>query len=159
MCGCVIYRALQIISHLVRHKPTNWISDNQHSYNIYIYIYICVCVCVCVCVLARMCVFKQHLAWDNPQGLICHKASTKLLGVVVFFFFYSRFWLAEWKYKDPPTHLLWSNIFNMCSNTKLGKTREYKWVLLSQLFWVSCELNERKNFDEWAIFRIFVKIV
>ena len=62
----------QIISHQVRHKPTKWISDKQHCYNIwycllqlygticdpwfhenqshrqyviiYIYIYVCVCV-------------------------------------------------------------------------------------------------------------------
>ena len=46
---------LQIISHLVRHKPTKLISDSQHCY-IYIYIYIYICararlrVCVCVCV-------------------------------------------------------------------------------------------------------------
>ena len=33
-------KTLQIISHLVCHKPTKWISDNQQCYNIYIYIYI-----------------------------------------------------------------------------------------------------------------------
>ena len=32
-----ILSTLQIISHLVRHKPTKWISYNQHCYNIYIY--------------------------------------------------------------------------------------------------------------------------
>ena len=35
-----ILSTLQIISHLVGHKLTKWISDKQHSYNIYIYIYI-----------------------------------------------------------------------------------------------------------------------
>ena len=32
-----ILSTLQIISHLVRHKPTKWISDNQHCCYIYIY--------------------------------------------------------------------------------------------------------------------------
>ena len=35
-----ILSTLQIISHLVCHNPTKWISDNQYCYNIYIYIYI-----------------------------------------------------------------------------------------------------------------------
>ena len=35
-----ILSILQIISHLVRHKPTKWIGENQHYNNIYIYIYI-----------------------------------------------------------------------------------------------------------------------
>ena len=34
-----ILSTLQIISNLVRHKPTKRISHNQHCYNIYIYIY------------------------------------------------------------------------------------------------------------------------
>ena len=25
---------------LVRHKPTKWISDNRHCYNVYIHIYV-----------------------------------------------------------------------------------------------------------------------
>ena len=42
-----ILSTLQIISHLVSHKPTKWDSDNQHcnnnnNDNIYIYIYICI---------------------------------------------------------------------------------------------------------------------
>ena len=35
-----IFSTLQIISYLVRHKPTKWTCDNQLCYNIYIYIYI-----------------------------------------------------------------------------------------------------------------------
>ena len=35
-----ILNTLQIISHLIRHKPTKWISDNQHCCNIYIYIHL-----------------------------------------------------------------------------------------------------------------------
>ena len=36
----MILSTFHIISHLVRHKPTKWFSDNQNRYNIYIYIYI-----------------------------------------------------------------------------------------------------------------------
>ena len=35
-----ILSTLQIISHLVCHKPTKWDCDDQQCYNIYIYIYI-----------------------------------------------------------------------------------------------------------------------
>ena len=50
-----ILSTLQIISLFVRYKPTKWIRDNQHCYNLYVYIYMCVCVCVCVCVRVKMC--------------------------------------------------------------------------------------------------------
>ena len=74
MCVCVCLYVCTM-SHLVCHKPTKLISDNQHCYNIYIYIYIYNITWLCLwplmsCILHLLSRVKIFFFFFKSGGLI-----------------------------------------------------------------------------------------
>ena len=63
---CLIYLSISIYVYIYIYQIDIYI----YVSNRYIYIYIYVCVSVCVCVSN---IYKQNLALNNPQGLVCDK--------------------------------------------------------------------------------------